>query len=73
MMWRKLLCLLTVMVVLCSVASSTHAEDPNVFGSTDFKIGNWYTHLSRHTFNVDDPGDGVIVPGDVPESRNRIR
>ena len=61
MMCRKLICLLAVIVVLCGAASSTHAEDPSVFGPIEFKIGNWYLYLSRHTFNVDDPGDGVIV------------
>jgi hypothetical protein len=49
------------MVVFCSGVSSTFADEHNVFGPKDFKLGQCYAHFSHHSFSIDDPVDGVIV------------
>jgi RHS repeat-associated protein len=61
MMSRKILSLLSVLVLLCTIAPLVRAEDQTVFGPSDFEIGSLHLHFSRHTFHVDDPGDGYII------------
>jgi len=60
-MSRKLLCFLSVIVALSTITPLVRAEDQTVFGPSDFEIGSWHVHFSRHTFHVDDPGTGYIV------------
>lgn len=60
-MSRRILCLLSVLAVLCGIAPLVRAEDQTVFGPRDFEIGSLHLHFSRHPFHVDDPGDGYIV------------
>jgi len=60
-MSRKLLCFLSVLVALSTITPLVHAEDQTVFGPSDFEIGSLHVHFSRHTFHVDDPGNGYIV------------
>jgi len=60
-MWKKALCLVSVLVALWAVVPMVHAESETVFGPSDFEIGSWHIHFSRHTIHVDDPGDGLIV------------
>ncbi|MBN1843574.1 MAG: hypothetical protein JW883_15005 [Deltaproteobacteria bacterium] len=60
-MSRKLLCFLSVIIALSTITPLVHAEDQTVFGPSDFEIGSWHVHFSRHTFHLDDPGNGYIV------------
>jgi len=61
MMSRRILCLLSVLAVLCSIAPIVHAEEQSVFGPRNFEIGSLHLHFSRHTFHADDAGDEYIV------------
>jgi len=59
-MMKKIICLFFIFTALTAVASPVNAGEQTVFGPSDFKIGVWYVHLSRQTFNLDVPGDGYI-------------
>jgi RHS repeat-associated protein len=36
-------------------------QDLTVFGSSNLDISDWHLHFSRHTFQVDNPGEGILV------------
>ena len=57
---RKFLYLLSSILVFFCVFVPANAGAEIVFGPSNFEISNWHFHLSRHVFNVDDPGDGLI-------------
>ena len=55
-----------------AVPSLVHAENQTVFGPRIFEIGRWHVLLSVHTFNVEDPGEGVItITKNTPEEQIR--
>ncbi|MCK4541357.1 MAG: RHS repeat protein [Spirochaetales bacterium] len=60
-MSRKILSLLFVIVVLCTITQPVNAEEQTVFGPSDFEISRWRIHFSAHRFSVDNPGEGVIT------------
>ena len=60
-MLRKLFCHLFVLIILSAIAAPVCASSYTVFGPKDLIISKWHVHLSHHTFDVDDPGDGVII------------
>lgn len=58
---RKFFCLLSVLSVFSAISSPVYANDQTVFGPKELKISRWHVHLSLHRFNVDDPGNRVII------------
>jgi len=49
-MSRKILSLLSVLVVLCTIAPLVRAEDQTVFGPSDFEIGSLHLHRIPQRF-----------------------
>jgi len=60
-MYRKVCCLFIFLFICSAFPSLIHADNQTVFGPKDFKIGKWHVHASFHTFNVEDPGEGVVT------------
>ena len=58
---RKFFCLLSVLSIFSAISSPVYANDQTVFGPKELKISRWHVHLSLHRFNVDDPGNRVII------------
>jgi len=58
---RKTCCLLLFLFICSALPSWIHAGDQTVFGPRSFKIGKWHIHTSLHTFNVKDPGEGIVT------------
>ncbi len=69
----KKICCLFILLFICLVFPSlSHADNQTVFGPKDCKIGRWHVHLSVHTFNVEDPGEGIItIIKNTPEKQIR--
>jgi RHS repeat-associated protein len=57
---RVLAALLFIFSFIFAVTHPLHAGD-QIFFEKDFSINIWYLHTSQHTFNVDDPGEGMLV------------
>ena len=51
------LILFFVISLLSSVAYGGNAE---VFGPQEMTINKWHSHLSRHTFDLEQAGDGIL-------------
>jgi RHS repeat-associated protein len=60
-MYRKVCCLLIFLFICSAFPSLIHADNQTVFGPKSFEIGKWHVHASVHTFNVEDPGEGVVT------------
>ena len=60
-MYKKISCLFIVLFICFAFPSLIHADTQTVFGPKSCEIGNWHIHASVHTFNVEDPGEGVIT------------
>jgi RHS repeat-associated protein len=58
---RKLFYFLAFLFVFSIIPSLGHANGQTVFGPKDCKIKWWHIHASSHSFEVDDPGDGLII------------
>jgi len=58
---KKTFHLFILFLVFSAVPSLVHADNQTVFGPRIFEIGRWHVLLSVHTFNVEDPGEGVIT------------
>ena len=60
-----------IIFMLFSIISSiTYANEPTVFGPRDLEVGSFHLHLSRYSFSIQTPGDGVLTitkntPGQV--------
>lgn len=60
-MYRKV-CRIFIFLFISSVYPSLiHADNQTVFGPKSFEIGKWHVHASVHTFNLEDPGEGVVT------------
>ncbi len=59
-MYREILYLVVAIVVSVLIIDQGVAGEQTVSGPEDFEIGSWHLNLSRRTFSVDEPGDGVI-------------
>ena len=71
-MSRKVFCLLLFLFVFSAISSLVHAENQTVFGPRVFEIGQWHVHFSVHTFDVEDPGEGIIrITKNTPEEQIR--
>ncbi|MFZ0448383.1 MAG: hypothetical protein WAL98_04010, partial [Desulfatiglandaceae bacterium] len=67
-MYRKICCLFIFLLVCSAFPSLIHAEDQTVFGPKSFEIGWLHIHASIHTFNVANPGEGVVtITKNTPE------
>jgi RHS repeat-associated protein len=60
-MYRKICCLFIFLFISSAFPSLIHADNQTVFGPKSFEIGKWHIHASIHTFNVADPGEGVVT------------
>ena len=60
-MYRKVCCFFIVLFICSALPSLIHADNQTVFGPKSCEIGNWHIHASVHTFNVENPGEGVIT------------
>ena len=58
---KKTFYLFILFLVFSAVPSLVHADNQTLFGPRIFEIGRWHVLLSVHTFNVEDPGEGVIT------------
>ena len=58
---RKLFYFLAFLFIFSIIFSLTYANGQIVFGPKDCKIKWWHIHTSSHSFEVDDPGDGLII------------
>ena len=60
-MYRKVCCLFIFLFICSAFPSLIHADNQTVFGTKSFEIGKWHIHASVHTFNVADPGEGIVT------------
>ena len=60
-MYRKLCCFFLLLFICYAFPSLIHADNQTVFGPRSFEIGKWHIHTSVHTFNVEDPGEGIVT------------
>ncbi len=60
-MYRKICCLFIFLFICSALPSWVHADNQTVFGPTSFEIGKWHVHASVQTFNVEDPGEGIVT------------
>ena len=60
-MYRKVCCLFIVLFICSAFPSLIHADNQTVFGPKSFEIGKWHVHASIHTFNAEDPGEGIVT------------
>ncbi len=60
-MYRKICCLFIILFICSAFPSLIHADNQTVFGPKSFEIGKWHIHASVHTFNVADPGEGIVT------------
>ena len=60
-MYRKICCLVIVLFISFAFPSLIHADNQTVFGPKSFEISKWHIHASVHTFNVADPGEGIVT------------
>jgi RHS repeat-associated protein len=60
-MYRKICCLFIFLFICSAFPSLIHADNQTVLGPKSFEIGKWHIHASIHTFNVADPGEGVVT------------
>ena len=60
-MYRKAACLFIFLFICSAFPSLIHADNQTVFGPKSYEIGKWHVHASIHTFNVEDPGEGVVT------------
>ncbi|MGD2030466.1 MAG: hypothetical protein PVG86_11095, partial [Desulfobacterales bacterium] len=58
---KKVFQVFIFLFLFSSVPSLVHADYQTVFGPKSFEIGKWHVHASIHTFNVEDPGEGVVT------------
>ncbi|RZB33972.1 MAG: hypothetical protein SRB2_03365 [Desulfobacteraceae bacterium Eth-SRB2] len=58
---RKVCCLFMFLFICFAFPSLIHADNQTVFGPKSFEIGKWHVHASVHTFNVEDPGEGIVT------------
>ena len=60
-MYRKVCCLFIFLFLCSAFPSLIHADNQTVFGPKSFEIGRWHILASVNTFNVEDPGEGVVT------------
>lgn len=58
---KKVLCLFSVVLILLSIGALEDAHGQTVFGPKELAIGWLRLHFSRHHFDVDDPGEGILT------------
>jgi len=58
---RKFFLIFSIFFILSLIATPVSANDQTLFGPKDLKIKKWGIHFSFPRFNVDDPGEGVLV------------
>ena len=59
---------LIIFMLFSIIAPITYANEPTVFGPKDLEIGSFHLHLSRYSFSVQTPGDGVLsISKNTPE------
>jgi RHS repeat-associated protein len=58
---RKVCCLFMFLFICSAFPSLIHADNQTVFGPKSFEIGKWHVHASVHTFNGEDPGEGIVT------------
>ncbi|MGD8894377.1 MAG: hypothetical protein PVF94_15200, partial [Desulfobacterales bacterium] len=58
---RKVCSLFIFLFLFFAVPSLVHADNQTAFGPKIFEIGRWHVLLSFHSFNVENPGEGVIT------------
>ncbi|MEA1948214.1 MAG: sugar-binding protein, partial [Thermodesulfobacteriota bacterium] len=69
---KKTFYIFILFLVFSALPSLVHAENQTVFGPRIFEIGRWHVLMSVHTFNVEDPGEGVItITKNAPEKEIR--
>ena len=60
-MSKRHLCFLSIFVGLFTFTSLVLGHVETVFGPKNCDISPWHLHLSHHTFQADDPGEGILV------------
>ena len=59
---------LIVFMLISIITPTTYANEPTVFGPKNLEIGIFHIHLSRYSFSVQSPGDGVLsITKNTPE------
>ena len=58
---RKLFNFLAFLFIFSIISSIAYANGQTVFGPKDCTIKWWHTHISLHTFEVNDLSDGLII------------
>ena len=57
-----------IFMLFSTIAPIAYANEPTVFGPTDLEIGSFHLHLSRHSFSVQNPDEGVLtITKNTPE------
>ncbi len=51
---------LIVFMLFSIISPITYANEPTVFGPKNLEIGSFHLHLSRYSFSVQAPGNGVL-------------
>ena len=60
-MSKRIMCYVSILVVIFAVTPFALGQNQKVFGPRDLEISNWHLHLSRHAFSVDNPITGMLV------------
>jgi hypothetical protein len=60
-MQRKVSCLFILLFIGFAFPLLIHADNQTIFGPKDFEIGKWHIHASVHSFNAQNPGEGIIT------------
>jgi len=69
---KKVFHVLIFLFFFSAIPSLVHADNQTVFGPKIFEIGRWHVLLSVHSFNVEDPGEGVVtITKNTPEKQIR--
>jgi hypothetical protein len=59
---------LVVFILFSLIAPITNASEQTLFGPKKLEIGGFRLHISRHSFSVQNPGDGLLtITKNTPE------
>ncbi len=59
---------LIIFLLFSIISPITYANEPTLFGPKDLEIGSFHLHLSRYSFSVQSPGDGLLsITKNTPE------
>ncbi len=69
---KSIFFLLVVFILFSIIAPITDASEQTLFGPKKFEIGGFRLHISRHSFSVQNPGDGLLtITKNAPEQAIR--